>query len=385
MPARTPDKLSFLWHLGNAAIGAAIVLVGLFGALLTEGPALMLSIPFLCFSIVLLSKRAAWQLVTQKDFFFGATFHIGNIIIAVALGFALMLIPALGIPILNPLPNESVLGLSWIVASLIAIHAFASVRAERFIRKAHRTANQSAAQQGEGNIKIEASDSRGATPNRVQGQDLGRVLEARRPNSDEVEKEVEELYSQILSQEGTGMTQKGARVMVREAMALCKAQAIKEGTANLPSNYGDLLLKAAESGDQDSRIIVDKAHIEGSTDDDIQEYWNLPDLMRRMVYWSENVFRVSFAMGQWDHDLSKDEQQEAAIQIRKAFPMYGDPADVRVTSGEDRPLPQELRGRVDRWRMRIINEWGKEGLKAKLEKYSTFNALVREEIRRGNL
>ncbi len=202
------------------------------------------------------------------------------------------------------------------------------------------------------------------------------------PNSDEVEKEVEELYSRIMFQEGTGMTQKQARVSVREAIALCKAQSIKEGTASLPNDYGDLLLKATESGDPDSKTIVDKARNEGATDDDIREYWNLPDLMRRMVHWSENVFRVSFTMGQWDHDLSKN---EAAIQIRKAFPMYGDPADVHVTSGEDRPLPQELRGRVDRWRMRIINERGGDRLKAQLEKYSSFNALVREEIRRGNL
>ena len=41
---------------------------------------------------------------------------------------------------------------------------------------------------------------------------------------------------------------------------------------------------------------------------------------------------------------------EAAARVRKIFPMYGKPTDESVTTGDDRPLPPELRGRIDRWR-----------------------------------
>jgi len=80
---------------------------------------------------------------------------------------------------------------------------------------------------------------------------------------------------------------------VKKAIGLCKEQAAKEGTADLPDNYGDLLIQATESGDPKAKKYVDKACKEGSTDEDVREFWNLNDLLRRMVIWSENVFCYS--------------------------------------------------------------------------------------------
>ena len=65
--------------------------------------------------------------------------------------------------------------------------------------------------------------------------------------------------------------------------------------------------------------------------------------------------------------------------------MYGDPDNTGVVSGDDRPLPDELRGRVDMWRLEIIEKEGGEGLKRRVDKYSTFNALIRAELHKGNL
>lgn len=200
-----------------------------------------------------------------------------------------------------------------------------------------------------------------------------------------IERELEEMYSQMLSQLPTGITLEHARKDVREAIELCKEQAIKEGTFDLPNNYGDFLIQSADSGDLNAKKIVDKARKEGAADEDIREYWNLNDLQRRMVIWSENVFRVATARSLWKPGLSKDQENKAASELRKIFPMYGDPDNTRVTSGDDRPLPHELRGRVDRWRIKIVNEDGEEKIKEKINNYSTFNALVRDEIRKGNL
>jgi len=205
-----------------------------------------------------------------------------------------------------------------------------------------------------------------------------------------IEKDLKEIYSEMLSQLSTGMTFKQARKEVKAAIQLCKEQAKKEGTTDLPDNYGDLLIKGAESGEPTAKRIVDKARGEGATNEDIREFWNLNDLQRRMVIWSENLHRVAMAASLlkplWESGQhSEDEEEKVAATIRKTFPMYGDPDNTSVTSGDDRPLPHELRGRVDRWRIKIINEEGEDILREKISKYSTFNSLIREEIRKGNL
>lgn len=193
-----------------------------------------------------------------------------------------------------------------------------------------------------------------------------------------IEKELEELYSQMLSQVHTGMTLEQARNEVQKAIDLCKEQAAKEGTADLPDNYGDLLIQATESGDPKAKKIVDKARKEGSTDEDVREFWNLNDLQRRMVIWSENVFRYSTFKCVKKDGLTAD---DAMVQVRKMFPMYGDPDDTSNTSGDDRPLPHELRGRVDRYRKKS----GAAYIMDKVKQFTTYNAFVRDEIRKGNL
>lgn len=104
-------------------------------------------------------------------------------------------------------------------------------------------------------------------------------------NSQSIERELEEMYSQMLSQLPTGMSLEQARKEVRKAIIVCKEQAMKEGTSDLPDNFGNLLIQAAESGDPKAKKIVDKARKEGATDEDIREFWNLNDLQRRMVLW----------------------------------------------------------------------------------------------------
>jgi len=200
-----------------------------------------------------------------------------------------------------------------------------------------------------------------------------------------IEKDLEEMYSEMLSRLPTGMPFEQAREEVKKGIQLCKEQAKKEGTADLPDNYGDLLIQATESGEKAAKRIVDKARGEGATDEDIREFWNLNDLQRRMVIWSENLHRTAMAMSLWKPGLTKDEEEKVAETIRKSFPKYGNPDDTSVTSGDDRPLPHELRARVDRWRIKIISEEGEDRIRDKISKYSTFNALIREEIRKGNL
>ena len=83
----------------------------------------------------------------------------------------------------------------------------------------------------------------------------------------DIEKGLEELHSHTLSQL-YGITLQQARDEVRKTIKLFNEEAIKNGTANLPDNYGDLIIRTAESGDLKAKNIVAKAHKEGVTDED---------------------------------------------------------------------------------------------------------------------
>jgi hypothetical protein len=77
-------------------------------------------------------------------------------------------------------------------------------------------------------------------------------------------------------------------------------------------------------------------------------------------------------------------QEEAAKKVRKFFPMFGDPEDTTHTKGNDRPLPYELKGRI----IIYIEERTKKdlnNLKKDIENSSTFNSLIRNKIKSGNL
>jgi len=193
-----------------------------------------------------------------------------------------------------------------------------------------------------------------------------------------IERELLQLYSQMFSQLPIGWTLEQARKEVKKAIKACKIQAKKEGTDNLGKNFGNGILKAYELGIPSAKRIVEKARKEEVNDEDIRKYWNLHDLQRRMVVWSENVFRYSTFLTAREEGLSPD---EAIIKQRKMFPMYGDPEDTRHTSGDDRPLPHELRGRVDVYR----EKYEAEIIQKMVSKYSSYNAFIRAEIKKGNL
>jgi hypothetical protein len=71
--------------------------------------------------------------------------------------------------------------------------------------------------------------------------------------------------------------------------------------------------------------------------------------------------------------------------VTRVVPLYGEPwEDERDgVSGDDRKLPVELEHRVDRWARK--NAWDRERLRSMESRFSSFNALVRAELRAGRL
>jgi hypothetical protein len=191
-----------------------------------------------------------------------------------------------------------------------------------------------------------------------------------------IEHELQEMYAGMLCMLA-GWTPKEAEQAVSEAIGMCKQQGKAGGTAHLPPDFGDRLIEAARTGEPKSKRIVEKAHGEGASEDDIREWWNLPDISRRMVLWSEDLFRYTvFLHARNDDGLSAE---DAAARVHKMFPIYGDPEDASKLSGDNRPLPHEIRGRVDSYKQ----TYGAEYIAEQVRNFTSYNAFVRHAIAKG--
>lgn len=196
--------------------------------------------------------------------------------------------------------------------------------------------------------------------------------------TESIEEELIDIYAKFYSKM-TGEPISKATNEIRDILKTLKDDARKEGTDKLPNNFGTLLVKKPEVVSGTWRKIVETARSDGATNKDIEEWWNLHDLQRRMVIWSETIFRyANFVSFREDDNLNPE---DAMAKVRAILPMYGDPNDTTHTSGEDRPLCHELRGRVDCYRERH----GAQKILKALKNFKTYNAFVRSEMRAGRL
>ncbi|MBD3286984.1 hypothetical protein GF359_10055 [candidate division WOR-3 bacterium] len=198
--------------------------------------------------------------------------------------------------------------------------------------------------------------------------------------SDALEMKLAERYVPIF-QEMMGMNQKQARKSFRQLYEKAKKDAEKEKTTDLPVNLGDLLLQR-EVNDKKVKKVLDKKRKEGVTDDDIKWWWNMSDIARRLMVKVDEVFIYTLYL-----KFTKEEglsPEEANRKVRMNRPIFGNPDDARFARGKDRPLPDELRNRVNAF---FIAEAAKdpEGFKKAAKACSSFNAFVRKQIKAGNL
>ena len=97
----------------------------------------------------------------------------------------------------------------------------------------------------------------------------------------------------------------------------------------------------------------------------------------------EDVFRQ---FGIYETALNKEEKtpDEAAGWVMKFLPIYGDPHEMPEEAENDRPLPHELRHRVKRYAEGRAAADPEEYMSDIMDS-SSFNALVRREIRVGSI
>ncbi|MFH1337057.1 MAG: hypothetical protein ABII96_11115 [Candidatus Zixiibacteriota bacterium] len=129
-----------------------------------------------------------------------------------------------------------------------------------------------------------------------------------------------------------------------------------------------------------SRLAIKRK--EGVRDEDIRWWWNMHDLERRMMVAFDSIMKM------WAYNAYKEtdglSEKDALKKLNKHFPIWGDPEDITHFTGDDRPLPIELKERVNRYvekRMRT----DPEGFKKAMESSSNLNALIRKLITRGQI
>jgi hypothetical protein len=197
--------------------------------------------------------------------------------------------------------------------------------------------------------------------------------------SSDIEQQIEDTYVPMYVA-GKGMSLNEARKAVRDLIQQVKEEAEKEGTADIPQDYGDTLIDS-EHKTQAIKTMLEKRRKEGVRDEDIRWWWNMHDLERRFLDKDDELSRVALFI----HNIQEGRSsEEAAALVKKYFPIFGDPDDTSTSSGDDRPLPYELKDRINIYIQNRSTDSG-ANYKKDIEKYSSFNSLVRREIKSGRL
>lgn len=139
---------------------------------------------------------------------------------------------------------------------------------------------------------------------------------------------------------------------------------------------GDTILTRARS---DPQILawVEKRRTEGVTDDDIRWFWNMCAFEQAMIGGIDQIIRTSM----YEYLKGKGWVPErAGHRVRQLHAIFG---DFDEGGGDDRPLPHELKRRIVQYIERYYGS--SKAIQQKTSEASSFNALVRAEIRKGSL
>ena len=195
----------------------------------------------------------------------------------------------------------------------------------------------------------------------------------------EIEKKLEKLYIPMF--ESVIGSKSEAKEAFKALIDKIKRDSKKQGTSNLPLNFGDMLLEREKTTEEIMHMLAKKRE-EGVTSDDIRWWWNLHDLERRAMLEVDEMYRYALFNTAIDEEGSAPE--EAAKKVRKHFPTYGDPFDTTHGDGDDRPLPPELKQRINVYTEHRIAT-NPDQFRQEAETFSSLNAMMRAEIKKGQL
>ena len=175
-----------------------------------------------------------------------------------------------------------------------------------------------------------------------------------------------------------GVSDEEARKIAKKLLVVAQQKVKEQGLDRLPPNFGDIILSKEKENPAFMNINLKRE--DGVTNEDIRWFWNLPPLEKGMLEAFDEWIRLTAFATHKDQGMSSDKSAE---RVRKFHPIFGDPKDTKHTSGDDRPLPVELKDRINKW---VITKMSNpEEHKKRMEEYSTMNAFIRAEIGAGNI
>jgi hypothetical protein len=196
----------------------------------------------------------------------------------------------------------------------------------------------------------------------------------------ETEKRLEPQYVSFF-QESMSMPEEVAREIFKAFAHDLKDAAQRDGTDRLPESFGTILLER-EQTDEEVRAAFAPKRAEGVTDEDIAFWWNMHDLERRMICKIDEMNRI--LLFEKLVQSGGVAEPEAARMVAKRFPIYGDPNHLVLEAEDDRPLPFELKWRVNRY-MTERTQSDAETFHEEVEASTSLNALLRRALIDGKL
>lgn len=195
-----------------------------------------------------------------------------------------------------------------------------------------------------------------------------------------VDRELEAKYVPFLEQT-MGMPREIATQFFEHFLKEAKEGAVTDGTEGFPEKFGDVLLEKERNDPMVKDTFADKRR-EGVADQDIQLWWNLHEYERRIIVQIDEMGRnIVFKQLQRNDGL---DDKAAAFQVARQFPIYGDPEHRPFGTMEDRPLPYELKYRINYYIQRRHQQDLKK-FDEDVARAGTINALIRQALRDGEL
>jgi hypothetical protein len=193
-----------------------------------------------------------------------------------------------------------------------------------------------------------------------------------------LERRLEKIYTQVYQM--MGMSPSEARSTFQQELEWAKNEAARGGDLVVPEGFGNYLI-ANRHNDPRIGTFLTRIAQEGVRDKDVRWYWNMHNIDRLMMMRTFDWCVGANVLANLRQGMT---QQHAEAHSRKVHPLYGNPDDTSVAHGDDRPIPPELKDRIDIYTEKRAKENG-DRYELDMLGSSSFNALVRRELRTGRI
>ena len=129
-----------------------------------------------------------------------------------------------------------------------------------------------------------------------------------------IENQLKNIYVPMF-QTTMGMSRSQAKRFFRHTLKRVKELSLKQGSINLPQNFGDILLEK-ESTDEKTKVMLAKKRKEGVRDEDIRWWWNMHDFERGMMSEIDNTTRTTMFIDNIAEGMKEEEAIRKGIIIR---------------------------------------------------------------------